>query len=95
MKVIWTRSARIDLGTIKTYYLALNPTAARQIVADIKHSASILERFPEAGRVGELKNCRLLPVSGRPFLLPYRIEDGEVQILAVFDGRRDRPMEWQ
>ena len=95
MRVNWTRSARLDLGTIKAFYLALNPSAAKRIVADIKHSASILERFPEAGRMGEFKNCRLLPVPGRPFLLPYRIEEGEIQILAVFDGRRDRPVEWQ
>jgi toxin ParE1/3/4 len=95
VKVIWTRSSRLDLGVIQAYYKARNPAAAKSIVADIKHSASILERFPEAGRVGELKNCRLLPVSGRPFLLPYRIVDGEIFILAVFDGRRERPDGWR
>jgi toxin ParE1/3/4 len=95
VKVNWSKAAIIDLGLIAAFYEVRNPAAAKRLVADIRYCAGILEQFPEAGRAGELDNCRLLQVPGRPYLLPYRIDFNEIEILAVFDQRRERPPEWQ
>jgi plasmid stabilization system protein ParE len=95
VKVNWSKAAIIDLGLVTAFYEVRNPFAVKQLAADLRYCASTLEQFPEAGRAGELDNCRLLQVPGRPHLLPYRNDFNEIEILAVFDERRQRPDAWQ
>jgi hypothetical protein len=35
-----------------------------------------------------------MQVPGLPYLLPYRVSGETIEILAVFDERRERPVEW-
>ncbi|CAN5244221.1 hypothetical protein BH10PSE7_BH10PSE7_42840 [soil metagenome] len=49
--------------------------------------------FPELGRASDRVDIRLLQVPRTPYLLPYRVIDSDIEILAVFDQRRDRPAE--
>jgi toxin ParE1/3/4 len=95
MRVVWTQSARLDLKEILEFYDRRNPVAARELIKDIQFSASQLEFFPELGRKSEDGKTRLQQVPRRPYLLPYRIVELDVEILAVFDERRQRPGKYQ
>jgi toxin ParE1/3/4 len=43
------------------------------------------------GRPGRVPGTRELVVSDTPFILPYRVRDSAVEILAVFHGARQWP----
>lgn len=94
MRLLWTRSARADLKAISSYIAFRNPQAANRIVEEIDSTARLLLEFLDLGRMSSKGNCRLLQVSGRPFLLPYRILGDAITILAVFDERQERPDQW-
>ena len=94
MKLVWTRTAKNDLQNIIAYYSKLNPVAASDLIGVIIAAAMQLEDFPELGRNAETGKVRLWQVPGRAYVLPYRIVDNEVEILAVFDQRQKRPDGW-
>ena len=91
--VKWTQIAEDDLVAIVDYIAADNPDAALSIFDRIRTLAKELVSFPERGRVvpelqrfGISQYRELLPA---PWRLIFRIGDGEVFVVAVFDGRRD------
>jgi len=61
---------------------------------DISGAARRLVMFPQLGRPSDHIGIRLLQVPGRHYLLPYRLDGGDIEILAVFDERQERPPEW-
>jgi toxin ParE1/3/4 len=95
VRIIWLPLAQVHLGEIVHYYEALNPKAARKQIARIRASANQLIDFPQLGRLNQFKSCRLLQVSGTPYVLPYRTHGNDIEIIAVFDQRQKRPDKWQ
>ena len=71
-----------------------NPVAAENVVDSIIVSALRLEVYPQLGRASERSDIRFLQVAGLPYLLPYRVRDEDIEILAVFDERREWPDGW-
>lgn len=51
----------------------------------------MLVSHPEIGRPGRSDGTRELVLTGTPYILPYRVRDGRVEILAVFHTSRHRP----
>ena len=78
-----------DLDRIQTYIKSYDPDAAKRISQQIKASATKLKQFPNLGRQSEDIDIRLLQVAGRPYLLLYRLMDDGIEIISVFDQRRD------
>ena len=69
-----------------------NPTAAKRVVETIFDAVhDQLSAFPESGRVGRVEGTRELVVSNSPFLVPYRIKDGVIEVLGVHHGSRRWP----
>jgi toxin ParE1/3/4 len=91
MKVVWTRPARSDLRSISRWIGTENPRAALAVVRRLRQAAGLLEHHPSIGRPGREPGTRVLVVSGTPYLLPYRIQKGTVEILAVFHSSRQWP----
>jgi plasmid stabilization system protein ParE len=60
----------------------------------IAAAARRLTVFPQLGRASDRLDIRLLQVPGLPYLLPYRVVEDEIEIVAVFDERMERPPEW-
>ena len=94
MKLRWSLRARRDLRSIKAYLLERNPTADERIGAEIVRVARRLEVFPQLGRPAHRSNLRLMQVPSLPYLIPYRVDGENVEIVAVFDERMERPPEW-
>ena len=92
-RVVWAQAAADDLEEIVAYIAENAPTTAKRILRKLRKRADTLGTSPERGRVVPelaafgVRSLRELTV--RPYRLMYRIEDGDVIVLAVFDGRRD------
>lgn len=91
MQVKWTKPAAISLTAIQDYIAQDNPQAAYNVTQKIYHSVSLLTNHPGLGRPGRVKGTHELIVPGLPFLVPYRIKDKEIQVLAVYRTSRKWP----
>jgi len=95
MKIVWSEPARQDLRDIFTYIAEDNPNAARTLLNEIKERAVLLQDNPLLGRLGRIKDTRELVLTGTSFILPYRVKDLQIQILAVLHGAKQWPNEFQ
>ncbi len=91
MKVVWFKSAILDLISVRDYIIQDNSQAAQQVVQRIKDKVSLLSEQPGIGRLGRVPNTRELLVDRTPFILPYRVRDNKIEILRVLHTSRQWP----
>lgn len=92
MKIVWTEPARQDLRDIFLYIAEENPNAARVLLSEIKQRGILLQDNPLIGRVGRIDGTRELVITGTQYILPYRVQENQIQILAVFHAARKWPV---
>jgi toxin ParE1/3/4 len=61
------------------------------IVDRILAGIDILERYPNLGRPGRLQGTRELVITGTPFIVFYRLQESQVEILGVLHAARKWP----
>jgi toxin ParE1/3/4 len=86
MRVRWLRQALHNLDNIAGYIAEDDPTAARDLVAEIEDIVGLLPRQASLGRPGRVPGARELVIAGTPFIVAYRVIAEEVQILRVLHG---------
>lgn len=91
MKVLWTRLALQDLENTYEFVTQHNPKAANGIIKRIESGIDNLKLYPNVGKKGRLIGTRELIIPNTPFLLPYRIKETHIEILALLHGRRKWP----
>ncbi len=91
MKVVWSPTARRDLGDIRRYIARSNPAAAVQTVQRILRAVENLAIFPELGRAGRLQGSRELIIPRTPFIVVYAVKDQGVEIEGVIHTARKWP----
>jgi toxin ParE1/3/4 len=91
MKVIWTARARVELDEIADYVAPISASAALALVRRLRQAGKQLGEHPHMGRPGRVDGSRELVVNGTPYILPYRVRDGRVEILAVLHASRQWP----
>ncbi|MGV3552310.1 type II toxin-antitoxin system RelE/ParE family toxin [Rhizobium sp.] len=90
MKIIYLRSALPDLVWFRTYYEAIFPDGERHALLQRRAVERLLRENPFAGHVvGDNPEARQFPIAQTPFVMFYRVLDGRIEILRVWDGRRD------
>jgi plasmid stabilization system protein ParE len=94
MRVEWLRTALKNLDDEAAYIAIENPNAAADFVQAILASVEHLARFPAIGREGRIPGTREWFLPDRPFLIPYRVRQGRLQVLRVFHTRRLAPITW-
>jgi toxin ParE1/3/4 len=57
----------------------------------IVEAVETLRDHPHLGRAGRIAETRELVIAETPYLVPYRVADGDAQILAVIHGARRWP----
>ena len=91
MKIVWTEPARQNLRQIFEYIAEENPRAARALLATIRKRSTVLADNPQLGRLGRVEGTHELVLAGTHYILPYRLKDQQIQILAVFHAARKWP----
>jgi toxin ParE1/3/4 len=91
MKVVWSPRAIRHLVAIRKYIEKDSDGSAAMVAARILDAIGSLQTQPQMGRLGRLAGTRELVVSGTPYIVPYRVRRERLELLAVFDGRRQWP----
>jgi addiction module RelE/StbE family toxin len=91
MRIVFSPQARADLRDIFLYIADDNPAAARAVLKRIRGRISDLQDGPHLGRPGRVPGTRELVIPGTPYLIPYQVSGGELQILRVYHGSRQWP----
>ena len=93
MNLRFTPQALADIAEIADFIRAENPQAAEKVRASILESLRSLSLFPRAGRPQSVESVRKLVTRKYRYLVYYFADDirGEVVILAVQHGARERP----
>ncbi len=91
MKLRWSKRAIRRLASIHDYIAKDSPPAAARVAAAIVAAALRLQKFPYIGRPGRIEGTRELVVPGLPYIIPYRVADGVIQIASVIHTSRKWP----
>lgn len=91
MRIVWTPRAQRNLRDAARYLTQFNPFAALSMIRTIRAAPTQLLHHPASGRPGRIEGTRDLVVPGTSYVLPYRVRDGRVEILAVLHTSRQWP----
>ena len=89
------RRATRDLEEIHAYVAAADPHAAGAVAKRLAASLDLIATRPEIGRPTKWPDVREWSVPGLPYVIPYRIRPGVVDILRVWHTSRNRPENWR
>jgi toxin ParE1/3/4 len=90
--LIWSPEAIDDLASLRTYIAEDSPAAAQRVVLRILHNVeALLSEHPAMGRPGRVPGTRELVIPDTPFIVPYRVQAGTIQVLRVFHTARRWP----
>lgn len=93
--VVLTEKAESDLNAIHEYYQGvLGVDAAFEVISIFLQSFHQLERFPGSGRPSVVPDVRELVLGHYPFIAPYRMMHGQIQVLRVLHQRAERSQNW-
>ena len=95
MKIAWLPRAIDDLQDIRTYIARRDPRAARRVAQKIRQTVGHLKAHPQLGRPADVENIRIMSAPSLPYFIPYRVNDGCIEILRVFHTAKDRPETWE
>jgi plasmid stabilization system protein ParE len=91
--VCWTKTAAQDLEAIVDYIAHESFDTALRILTKVRGAAATLSSTPHRGRVvPELRTHGILvyhELVVSPWRMIYRIGEGQVYVLAMFDSRRN------
>lgn len=88
MEIVWAEPARHDLCEILEYVAVDNANAALKLLTEINKRVLLLSDNPSIGRLGRVENTKELMLPGTHYILPYRVVNNQIQVLAVFHTSR-------
>jgi len=92
MTPVWSAEAIDDLAALRAYIEQDDPATAQRVALHIVHNVETLpSQNPEMGRPGRVPGTREIVIPRTPFIVPYRLQAGTIQILRVFHGARHGP----
>ncbi|MGH9524032.1 MAG: type II toxin-antitoxin system RelE/ParE family toxin [Terriglobales bacterium] len=91
MRIKWLRIAERNLDAIGEFIAEDNPEAAERTIRRIVEAIDLLRDRPALGRAGRVPGTRELVIPDTPFIVPYRIRNGILEILRVLHGARNWP----
>jgi toxin ParE1/3/4 len=91
MKIVWSRRAIRHLVAIRGYIAEEDPGAAGRTARRILQAVELAANQPHIGRPGRVMGTRELVVAGTPYVMPYRVREERLEIIAVFHGRQEWP----
>ena len=92
MTLVWSPRAKRNMGSLLSYVEEDSPQNAKLVAERIAKAIALLERQPEIGRPGRVIGTRELVVPNTPCIIPYRLTEQKIQLIAVFHGSRKWPL---
>lgn len=91
MRLRFTRTAARQLEKVLDHIAQHSPSGASNDHARIRDLTQLLLQYPYAGQATERPGIRRVVASPYPYIVTYRVGDGEVVIRTVRHGAR-RPL---
>jgi len=92
LRLRWTRLAEADLDSIADYIGQDSPVAAARVILElIDQAETLLTSHVAMGRPGRVIGTRELVIGQLPYIIPYRVREGEIEILRVLHTSRRWP----
>ena len=92
MIVEWSQPAAADIRSLYRFLDQRSPNAATRMVHTIVSTVNtMLSRDPMLGHPGRVHETRELVIPRTPYIVPYRVQLGRVQILRVFHHSQPWP----
>ena len=88
-QIIWAPRAQQDRLKILEYWLQRNKSIdySRKLYDLINSATELLSVYPEIGKPTDIENVRVKIV--RDYLIIYENKKDRIEILTIWDGRRD------
>ncbi len=87
-RLIWSEASLRDIAEIDEFLTGENPPAAARIARAIKATVIRLLDYPRVGRALD-ENFRVLGIRTTPYLIIYRLRDGNIEIARVRHGKEN------
>ena len=91
MRLRWTTPAAQDLYNIVRRIQQDNPDAAAKIANTLYDGCGNLGNFARRGSKGRIEGTRELVFPRLPYIVVYRIQDQNLEILRIYHGAQDWP----
>jgi toxin ParE1/3/4 len=91
VRIRWTKGARQNLEHIEEYIAQDNPKAAIDAVLKVITTVGLLVEHPAMGRHGRVVGTRELVIANTPYIVPYRVKEGCIEILRVLHSAMQWP----
>ena len=90
MKVVYLTGVLPDLAWSRAYYENIFPEGERKALLQRRTVERLLKENPFVGRiVQEDTGARAFPISRTPFIVFYRAKTDRIEILRLWDARRN------
>ncbi|WP_212800690.1 type II toxin-antitoxin system RelE/ParE family toxin [Pseudomonas sp. St316] len=76
------------------YQGAIGAEGADAVISAILETLRQLQRFPGSGRPSVAPDIRELVLTHHPFVAPYRLMHGQLQVLRILHQRTERTRDW-
>ena len=95
MKIKWLAKAKEDFeNELKRIAEEAGRPVAVKLYRLIEKYEETLVKFPNSGRPGQIAETRELVITGFPYIMPYRVKNGVVEILRFFHTSQNPPNRW-
>jgi toxin ParE1/3/4 len=94
MNIRLTKAAIRDLREVQAYIEADDPGAALRLTLKLEKALALIGQQPQIGRAISPDSIREWAVPGLPYIIPYRVSGGVIEIVRIHHTRRKRPSEW-
>ena len=91
LEVRWLKRALANLEAEAEHISRDSRAAAQRVVIAIEQASQRLASHPALGRPGRIEGTREPVVAGTPYIIPYRMGEGRVEVLRVFHAARKWP----
>ncbi len=90
MKIVYLPRVRADVAWMRRYYESIFPEGYKRARQEFRAIETLLIAHPHAGHLTEFEGVREISVSRTPFSFIYRVREGQIEVLRMWDNRADR-----
>lgn len=90
MQLVYLPSTVEDFEWFKRYYSEVFPQGLASAQKQFFAIETLLKENPNIGRKTDFKSVRELGITRTPFSIIYRVKTNRIEVLRIWDNRRDR-----